>query len=124
MGKADELRIKREAKALELERKAASAAKAAKRSKLPEVPRAKVAAPARKVAPKKPARAAKEGPSDREVKGGRIGGRSSATPPPVKRGRPRAGDRGETLAVTKPWEAHGISQATYYRRLKTGEIKR
>lgn len=120
MGKADQLREKREAAALERERTFAKMAG----QKLKAAKKAKVAAPARKVAPKKPARAAKEGPSDREVKGGRIGGRSSATPPPVKRGRPRAGDRGETLAVTKPWEAHGISQATYYRRLKTGEIKR
>ena len=37
----------------------------------------------------------------------------------IKRGRPRIEDRGKTLAATKPWEAEGMSRATWYSRRKT-----
>lgn len=33
-----------------------------------------------------------------------------------KRGRPLAKDRDRTFAATKPWEAEGISERTWYRR--------
>ena len=33
-----------------------------------------------------------------------------------KRGRPRIEDRGKTLAATRPWEALGMSERTWYRR--------
>ncbi len=38
--------------------------------------------------------------------------------PAVKRGRPYLGMEGKTLAATKPWEALGISRATWFNRRK------
>jgi hypothetical protein len=35
-----------------------------------------------------------------------------------KRGRSRIGDRNKTLAAQKPWEAEGMSRATWFRRRK------
>jgi len=36
----------------------------------------------------------------------------------IKRGRPLAKDAHKTLSKTKPWEAEGMSKATWYRRKK------
>ena len=36
--------------------------------------------------------------------------------PRAKVGRPRIGNRDKTLAATKPWEALGMSERTWYRR--------
>ncbi len=36
--------------------------------------------------------------------------------PIVKRGRPLDVDRQHTLTATKPWEAEGVSERTWYRR--------
>lgn len=38
-------------------------------------------------------------------------------------GRPRLEDRGKTLTATKPWEAAGMSQRTWFRRQKEKAIK-
>lgn len=43
----------------------------------------------------------------------RLGSRG---PAPGSGGRPRKGEEGKTLQARKPWEAEGISQATWYRR--------
>lgn len=37
-------------------------------------------------------------------------------PAPGSGGRPRKGDEAKTLRATRPWEAQGISQRTWYRR--------
>jgi len=42
----------------------------------------------------------------------------SRGPAPSSGGRPRKGETAATLARSKPWEAEGISQATWYRRQK------
>ncbi len=44
---------------------------------------------------------------------------------PIKRraGRPRVEDRDKTLAATKPWEALGMSRATWYNRRREGKAK-
>lgn len=60
-----------------------------------------------------------------KARAGRIaGGRTPATgqdirvPAPVvsKRGRPRIGEEGATLAATKPWVEAKMSERTWYRR--------
>jgi hypothetical protein len=38
---------------------------------------------------------------------------------PRKPGRPSKEDRARTLTATKPWEAEGISQRTWYRKKRT-----
>lgn len=43
----------------------------------------------------------------------RLGSRG---PSPGSGGRPKKGDEEKTLKATKPWEAQGISQRTWYRR--------
>lgn len=44
---------------------------------------------------------------------------------PVKRrpGRPRVEDTSKTLTATKPWEALGMSRATWYNRRREGKAK-
>ncbi|MDE2101778.1 MAG: hypothetical protein KGL39_31315 [Patescibacteria group bacterium] len=39
-------------------------------------------------------------------------------PKPGHGGRPRKGTEDKTLTATRPWEAQGISQSTWYRRGK------
>lgn len=34
----------------------------------------------------------------------------------VRKGRPRIGEEGKTLAALRPWEAEGMSRRTWYRR--------
>lgn len=40
----------------------------------------------------------------------------AAARPPAKLGRPLAKDVGKTHTATKPWEAEGMSRATWYAR--------
>jgi hypothetical protein len=42
--------------------------------------------------------------------------RQTEKAPAHRRGRPSQEDRARTLTATKPWEAEGISQRTWYRR--------
>lgn len=51
---------------------------------------------------------------------GRAGAKRLGTrgPAPGYGGRPRKGDEGKTLMAKKPWEAEGVSMATWYRRKK------
>jgi hypothetical protein len=46
-------------------------------------------------------------------------------PPPrsKRKGRPRLEDAGKTLAAQRPWEAAGMSRATWFRREKEKAAK-
>lgn len=57
---------------------------------------------------------------DRQSIKGRAGAKRLGTrgPAPGYGGRPRKGDEGKTLMAKKPWEAEGVSMATWYRRKK------
>jgi hypothetical protein len=49
---------------------------------------------------------------------------AKTTATPRKRGRPRIEDRDKTFAATRPWDALGMSERTWYRRRreqKTGK---
>ena len=46
------------------------------------------------------------------------GAAGAALKAPAKRGRPLAKDKDATLTATKPWEAEGMSRATWYGRQK------
>jgi hypothetical protein len=55
-----------------------------------------------------------------DVERGTASASVSRRPQVRKRGRPLDKERHLTLTATKPWEAQGISERTWYRRQKEG----